>query len=96
MLEGGDEDDLGARPRLEIGRHGHAALARHLNVQKHDVGLKPLDGLSRQQAVGGRTDDRDLRQRLQQHLQTFDRRRLVVSDEQAHHWTSMGIQMLAR
>ena len=51
------------RSRITFSRNSRPFMLRHLDVERHDVGIERLDRLARLQRIGGLADDRDRRDR---------------------------------
>ena len=61
-----------------------AAGARHLDVEKHQIGFQPADGIDGFDSGWTLGDDFDPVLGAEQHAQTLTRQRLIVGDENAH------------
>jgi len=65
----------------QAGDGGHAVQQRHVQVDHNRVRVERLGKLDRDEAVVGRTDDRQLRLLLDQRLQRLDEGRIVVGEQ---------------
>ena len=79
FVVGRDEDDLG----LHVGffQQVEPGVARHLDVQKDDVRIQPLDGLDGRGNVVGLPDDRDVVVSAEKGDQVLAGQPFVVDDE---------------
>ena len=81
LIERGDEDDVRRRALVEHPpRHLEAGQPRHLHVEKHHVGLQPVDRRQRLDAVASLSDDLDAADLSEQVAQLVARQLLVVHD----------------
>ena len=85
LIEGRDEDDVRRRAAAveHPARHLEAGQPRHLHVEKHDIGLQPLDRRQRLDAVAGLADDLDAADLPEQVAQLVARQLLVVDEHGA-------------
>ncbi len=82
LIVGRDENDMGRRAGVEHpARHLESGQPGHLDVQKHQIRLQPVDRFQRFDPVARLADDFDAADLAEQIAQLIPRQLLVVDDD---------------
>ena len=88
LVVGGDEDDVGAQVRVQHAHQLQPADARHLDVEKQQVGFEAMDGGQRLHGVGALSQQADIARLLQQQPQLLAGEGFIVDDQGGQHGLS--------
>jgi hypothetical protein len=84
FVEGSQKDHAGHVLRIQHAQHFQATDARHLNVEKNDFGIEPVNGRYPLNRIGALPEDLNITLLAQQPRNFFASGQLVVNDQDFH------------